>query len=99
MVHIAKKLQEKHRDGKATFSFEYFVPKTAQVCPLLRCVLTVTQPLTNNDRRVSKTSMTVRLELHSTLINSSLTINRHGPHACPRAPIHRHNLERGRPSL
>lgn len=43
MVHIAKKLQEKHQDGKPTFSFEYFVPKTAQVCPLSRCVLTVTQ--------------------------------------------------------
>ena len=33
MVHIAPKLMAEHtKNGKPTFSFEYFVPKTAQVC-------------------------------------------------------------------
>ena len=32
MVHIAPKLVAEHKkNGKPTFSFEYFVPKTAQV--------------------------------------------------------------------
>lgn len=57
MVHIGKKLQEKHQDGKPTFSFEYFVPKTAQVC-LPHCSFIVNS-IANPKARVCKISMIV----------------------------------------
>ena len=38
-MHISQKLAQARAEGKTTFSFEYFPPKTAQVCSAIAIVV------------------------------------------------------------
>ena len=58
-MHISEKLLEARKAGRPTFAFEFFPPKTAQVCHPRPAFRPNSRQLISRASRVFKISMTV----------------------------------------